>query len=132
MERMKMKVWARACKLLSWWNKKWPASGDLQSRVQKEKERIPKTEPDKDPDEAGEKPDTTCVGELDRTTKTKEQLGGPHISRNIKYGSEDLPGMSTKVSTVKGTTGGKVQTVEALAGSGASEARLDKTGDEEN
>ena len=34
-----------------------------------------------------------------------------------KYGSEDFLGMNTKVSTVKGTTGGKVQTVEALADS---------------
>ena len=37
-----------------------------------------------------------------------------------KYGSEELLGMKTKVSTVKGTTGGRVQTVEALADSGAS------------
>ena len=36
-----------------------------------------------------------------------------------KYGSEDLLGMNTKVSTVNGTTGEKVQTVEALADSGA-------------
>ena len=37
-----------------------------------------------------------------------------------KYGCRDLLGMSTKVSTVKGTTKGRVQTVEALADSGAS------------
>ena len=37
-----------------------------------------------------------------------------------KYGSEDRLGMGTKVSTVKGTTGGTVQTVKALADSGAS------------
>ena len=37
-----------------------------------------------------------------------------------KYGSEDRLVMRTKVSTVKGTTGGKVQTVKALADSGAS------------
>ena len=37
-----------------------------------------------------------------------------------KYGSEELLRMKTKVSTVKGTTGGRVQTVEALADSGAS------------
>ena len=34
-----------------------------------------------------------------------------------KYGSEDLLGMNAKVSTVKGTTGGKVQIVEVLADS---------------
>ena len=37
-----------------------------------------------------------------------------------KYGSEELLGMKTKVSTVKRTPGGTVQTVEALADSGAS------------
>ena len=37
-----------------------------------------------------------------------------------KYGSEDLLGMSPKVSTVNSTTGGRVQTVEALADSGTS------------
>ena len=37
-----------------------------------------------------------------------------------KYRSEELLGMKTKVSTVKGTTGGRVQTLEALADSGAS------------
>ena len=37
-----------------------------------------------------------------------------------KYGTEDLLGMSTKVSTVKGTQGGRHQTVQALADSGAS------------
>ena len=66
----------RAGKLMSWWKKIWPASGDLQSTVQKEKENDPRIEPNKDPDEADKKPDTTCVGELDRVAKTKEQLGG--------------------------------------------------------
>ena len=42
------------------------------------------------------------------------------MSHTTKYGSQDLLGMSTKVSTVKGTTKGRVQTVEALADSGAS------------
>ena len=37
-----------------------------------------------------------------------------------KYGSEDLLGMNTKVSTVEGTQGGKQQTIQALADSGAS------------
>ena len=37
-----------------------------------------------------------------------------------KYVSEDFLGMKTKVSTVKGTKDWKVQTVEALADSGAS------------
>ena len=44
-----------------------------------------------------------------------------------KYRSEELFGMNTKVSTVKGTTGGKVQTVKALE-----DARLDKTDGEKN
>ena len=59
-------------------------------------------------------------GEPDRTDKTKEQLRGQHMFHTTKYGSEELLGMKTKVSTVKGTTGGRVQTVEALADSGAS------------
>ena len=46
--------------------------------------------------------------------KTKKQLGGKHMFRTTKYGFEELLGMKTKVSTVKGTTGGRVQTVEAL------------------
>ena len=37
-----------------------------------------------------------------------------------KFWSEKLLGMNTKVSTVKSTTAGRVQTVEALADSGAS------------
>ena len=37
-----------------------------------------------------------------------------------KYGSEDLLGMNTKVSTVKDTQGGREQTVQALANSGVS------------
>lgn len=40
--------------------------------------------------------------------------------QTTKYGPEDLLVMKTKVSTVKGTKEGKVQTVEALADSGAS------------
>ena len=65
--------------MLSSWKKRWPASGDLQSKVQKENENYPRTEPDKDPVEADKEPDTTCVGKLDRAVKTKEQLGGPHM-----------------------------------------------------
>ena len=57
----------RAGRLLSWWKKRWPASGDLQSKVHKEKENYPRTEPDKDPDEADKEPDTTCVGEPQST-----------------------------------------------------------------
>ena len=53
-------------------------------------------------------------------TKDKEQLEGPHMLHNMKYESEDLLGMKTKVSTVKGTKEGRVQTVEAFADSGAS------------
>ena len=66
----------RADKLRSWWKKIWPASSDLQSTVRQEEEYDPRTEPDKDPDEADKKPDTTCVGKLDRAAKPKEQLGG--------------------------------------------------------
>ena len=77
-ERQGKKQMPRACKMMSWWKKKWPASGDLQSRVQKEKEKNPRTEPKKDPDDADKKPDTTFVGEPDRTAKTKEKLWG-HI-----------------------------------------------------
>ena len=39
---------------------------------------------------------------------------------NTKYGSEDLLGIKTKVSTVKVTKEGRVQTVKALADSEAS------------
>ena len=56
--------------MLSWWKKKWPASRNLQSRVQEEKVKISKTDPDKDPNEEDKKPDTTCVGEHDRVAKT--------------------------------------------------------------
>ena len=56
------------------------------------------TEPDKDPDEADKKPDTTSVGKLDR---------GPHMFHTTTCGSEDLLGMSTKVSTVNDTQGGR-------------------------
>ena len=52
-------------------------------------------------------------------------MGGPHIFHTTKHGQEDLFGMKTKVSTVKGTKEGKVQTVEALADSGASIISLD-------
>ena len=48
----------------------------------------------------------------------KEKLEGPHMLHSMKYGSEDLLGMKTKVSSVKGTKTGRVQTVEALADSG--------------
>ena len=50
-------------------------SSDLPLSVQEDKEKNPKTEPDKDPDEADKKPDKTCVGGHDRAAKTK-----PHIS----------------------------------------------------
>ena len=79
------------------------------------KEKNPGTEPAKDPDK-------TCVEGHDRAPKTKdkEQLEGPHVLHNMKYGSEDVLGIKTKVSTVKGTKEGRVQTVDALADSGAS------------
>ena len=71
---------------------------------------------------ADKKPDNIRVEEHDRAAKTKdrEQLEGPHMFHTTKYGPEDLLVMKTKVSTVKGTKEGKVQTVEALADSGAS------------
>ena len=89
-------------------------------KKKKKKEKIPRTGPEKDLDEMDKKPDKTCGEEPDRTAKTKDQLGGQHMFHTTKYGSEELLGMKTKVSTVKGTTGGRVQTVEALADSGAS------------
>ena len=64
----------------------WPAPGDLQSKVQQEKENDPRTEPKKDPDEAGKKSVTTCVGELDMGAKTMKQLGGSHVFHTTKYG----------------------------------------------
>ena len=108
-------------KVKNWWKKKWPAAGDLQSKVHPDKEKNSKTGPDKDPDEADREPDKTCVGGHDRAAKTKdrEQLERPTMFHTTKYGSEDLLGMKTKVNTVKGTKEGKVQTVEALADSGA-------------
>ena len=81
----------------------------------KKRKNDPRTEPKKDPDEADKKPDTTCVGELDMGAETKNSLGGPHVFYTTKYGSEDLLGMNTKVSTVEGTQVGTQQTVQALA-----------------
>ena len=93
----KMKKW------LSWWKKRWPATGDLHSKVQLEKEKSPRAEPDKDSDKEDRKQDKTCVGGHDRAAKTKDrkQLEGPHMLHNTKYKCEDLLGMKTKVSTVK-------------------------------
>ena len=98
---------------LSWWKKQWTGANDLLSKVHPDKEKNPGAEPDKDPDEAGRKPDKTCLGEHDRAAKTKdmEQLEGPHMFHTTKCGLEDLLGMKTKVSTVKGTQEGKVHTV---------------------
>ena len=107
---------------LSWWKKQWTAANDLLSKVHQDKEKNPGAAPDKDPDEAGRKPDKTCLGEHDgaANTKDREQLEGPHMFHTTKCGSDDLLGMKTKVSTVKGTKEGKVHTVYALADSGAS------------
>ena len=60
------------------------------------------TEPAKAPDEAAIRLDKTCVDGDDRvaTTRDKEDLGGQHVLHNTKYGSEDLVGMKTKVSTM--------------------------------
>ena len=107
---------------LSWWKKQWTAANDLLSKVHQDKEKNPGAAPDKDPDEAGRKPDKTCLGEHEgaANTKDREQLEGPHMFHTTKCGSDDLLGMKTKVSTVKGTKEGKVHTVYALADSGAS------------
>ena len=56
----------------------------------RKKKNTPRTEQEKDPDEADKKPDTTCAGEPDRIAKTKEQLGGPQMFHTTKNGSEDL------------------------------------------
>ena len=70
-------------------------------------------EPAKAPDKAAIRLDKTCVDRDDRvaTTRDKEDLGGPYVLHNMKYGSEDLVRMITKVSTMQGTKDGKVQTV---------------------
>ena len=67
---------SKANKLLNWWRKMWTAPRDTHSRSQHEKEDDPRTGPKKDPDEAGKKSVTTCVGELDMGAKTMKQLGG--------------------------------------------------------
>ena len=102
----------------------WKAPRDTKSRALHEKEDDPRTKPKKDPDEADKKP-RTSVGELDIEEinpgdETKKSLGGTHVFYKTRYGSEDLLGMNTKVSTVEGTQGGKQQTIQALADSGAS------------
>ena len=56
-----IKPMPRACKCLNWWRKRWPASSDLRLKVQEDEEKNPKTEPDKDLDEADKKPDTKQV-----------------------------------------------------------------------
>ena len=63
----------RAYKWLSWLKKRWPASGDLQSKVKKDKEMNTETEPDKDPDEADKKPDKHGLGDM--TGQPKQRTG---------------------------------------------------------
>ena len=42
----------RACKWLSWWKKRWPVSNNIKSREENEKEKIPSTEKEKEPEGA--------------------------------------------------------------------------------
>ena len=117
----------KSSKLKSCWSwlRKWSASRSNQSKVQHEKEEdslIPW--PDKDPEGADNNP-RTRVGELDNEgldikAGTKNSLGGSHVFDKTQYGLDDLLGMNTKVSSVEGTQGGKQQTIQALADSGAS------------
>ena len=72
----------RAGKLRSWWKKIWPECSDIQSTIQQEKVNDARTEPNKNPDEAYRKPDTTCVGKLDRAPKANEQLGATYASQH--------------------------------------------------
>lgn len=83
-EESGIKQMPRACKWLSWWKKRWPASSDIQSKEQKKKEKVPRTGPEKDLHEVDKKPDSTCGEEPDRTAKTKEQLGGQHMFYTLK------------------------------------------------
>ena len=99
---------------------RWPVSNNIHSREEEEKEKIPRTEKRKGSRWGRQKTDKTCGEDPDNMDKRKKQLRGQHMFHTTKYGSEDLLRMRTKVSTVKGTTRGKVQTVEALADSGAS------------
>ena len=90
-EELGKKKTPRAGKLRSWWKKVWPAYSDIQSTMKQEKENDPRTEPDKDPDEADKMPDITCVGKLDRAAKAKEQLGGG------KYVSQQTQSMGSRI-----------------------------------
>ena len=61
--------------------KRWTLAYDLHSRVHPDKEKKSEAMPDKDPEEAGRKPDKICVGEHDSAAKTKdrEKMKGPHM-----------------------------------------------------
>ena len=59
-------------------------------------------------------------GGLDTRTETNYSPGGSHMFHRTRYGSDELPGMKTKVSRVRGTQEGKQKTIQALADSGAS------------
>ena len=109
-------------KWLSWRKKQLKGASDPHSELHPDHKKAPGTEPAKTPEEASSKPEKTCVEGYDRvaTARDTENLEGPHVLHNIKYKSENLLGMKTKVSAVEGTKEGKVQTVEALADSGAS------------
>ena len=109
-------------KWLSWRKKQLKGASDPHSEIHSDHKKAPRTEPAKAPDKASSKPEKTCVEGHDRvaTARDKENLEGPHVLHNMKYGSENLLGMKTKYSAVEGTKEGRVQTVEALAYSGAS------------
>ena len=91
--------------------------GGTTQEVQEEESLIPW--PDRDLEGVDRDSRTQAEG-LDVKAETKYSLGGSHVCYKTQYGSDELLGMNTKVSCVKGTQGGKQQTIQALADSGAS------------
>ena len=89
---------------------------------QEEKSLIPW--PDRDTGAATGDPRTQTEGlvreGLDTKAETKHILRGSYVFYKTQYGSDELPGMKTKVNCVRGTQGGKQKTIQALADSGAS------------
>ena len=98
---------------INWWKNQWRGSNNVQAEVHLNRKKASGTKPAKDSDKADRRPDKTCLYMNDRaaTTKDKEHLTGPHVLHNTKYGSQELLGMRTKVTTVKGTKEGRVKTV---------------------
>ena len=93
----------RACKWLSRWKKSWPVLSKVHAREGEEEGNVPRKGEEHDPVGADKNPDKTCGEEPVNMAKTKQELGGQHMFHTTKYGSEELLGMRTKVSTVKGT-----------------------------